>query len=58
MCRLAFLYSLTEDNFSTLTGDFNADLSDSDSIFAKHLLHFCNDSNLIISSKMLLLNNC
>ncbi len=35
-------------------GDFNADMSDSSSLFAKHLQQICNDSKLILSSKALL----
>lgn len=47
-----------ESNDSTcvfLTGDFNANLSDSNSIFEKHLLQVINDSNLILPRKYSLL---
>lgn len=49
--RLGFIHSFIEDNDSTCTyviGDFNADLSDSSSLFAKHLVHFCEDNNYIL----------
>lgn len=58
--RLAFIHSFIEDNDSTcvyVNGDFNADVSDSNSLFAKHLVHFCNDNNLVLSSKVFLPNN-
>lgn len=55
--RLACIQSFIEDNSSTciyVLGDFNADLTDSKSLFYKHMLRFSNDSNLVISSKALL----
>ncbi|KAL7383862.1 hypothetical protein ABVT39_019381 [Epinephelus coioides] len=57
--RLAFIHSFIEDSDSTcyVNGDFNADVSDSNSLFAKHLVHFCNDNNLVLSSKVFLPNN-
>lgn len=60
MNRLAFIYSFIEDHDATCVyvhGDFNADVSDSNSLFAKHLVHFCNDNNLVLSSKVFLPNN-
>ena len=58
--RLAFIHSFIEDNDSTCVyvyGNFNADLSDSNSLFAKHLVNFCNDNKLILSSKVFLPDN-
>ncbi len=58
--RLAFTHSFIEDHDSTcvyVNGDFNADVSDSNSPFAKHLVYFCNDNNLVLSSKVFLPNN-
>jgi len=34
--------------------DMNADISDNNSVFAKHLNNFCTDSNSILSSRELL----
>ena len=55
--KLAFLQSFIEDNSSSciyIVGDYNANLADDKSLFAKHMLRFANDANLIISSKVLL----
>ena len=55
--RLASLQSFIEDNDSSCiyaVGDYNADLTDSKSLFAKNMERFSNDANLVISSKMLL----
>ena len=55
--RLAFINSFIADNHSTsvyVVGDMNADLSDKNSLFAKHLAHFCEESNLLFSSQLLL----
>ena len=35
----------------------NSDLSDSTSIFAKHMVQFCEDNNLFLSSQLLLPSN-
>lgn len=54
---LAFIQSFIEDNSSScvyVMGDFNADMSDSKSLFAAHLQQFCNESKLILSSKALM----
>lgn len=58
--NLAFVKSFVEDNGSTsvfVIGDFNADLSDHNSAFANHLMQFCNDNNILMSSKLLLPDN-
>ena len=55
--RLAFVQSFIEDNDSSciyVLGDYNADLSDNKSLFAKHMIRFTSDTNLVISSKVLL----
>lgn len=57
MNRLAFIQSFIEDNSSScvyVVGDLNADMSDSKSLFGAHLQQFCNEANLILSSKALL----
>lgn len=54
---LAFVNAFIEDYGSTCTyvvGDFNADISKDNSLFAKQLLQFCYANNLIIWSKMFL----
>lgn len=35
-------------------GNMNADISDRNSVFANYIHQFCQDNNLILSSKMLL----
>ena len=55
--RLAFIVSFIEENNSSciyVLGDYNADLTDKKSLFAKHMNTFANDANLVISSKQLL----
>ena len=55
--RLPFVQSFIEYNDSScvyVLGDYNADLSDNKSLFAKHMLRFASDTNLVISSKVLL----
>ena len=37
-----------------MVGDLNADLSDDSSLFANHMLQFCEDNNFILSSQLLL----
>ena len=57
LSRLAFILSFIQDNSSSyiyLVGDMNADVSSVNSIFGKHLIQFCLDSGLILSSKVLL----
>ena len=51
---------LVQDNPSTcifVIGDMNADVTDANSSFGKHLAQFCTDSGLILSSKVLLPND-
>ena len=58
--RLAHIMSFIQDNLSTciyVVGDLNADVSDVNSLFANHLMQFCCDSGLTLSSKMLLPEN-
>lgn len=55
--RLAFINSfISVSSFTSvfIVGDMNADLSDQGSLFAKHMLQFCDDNNLVISSHKLL----
>lgn len=40
--------------FLFIVGDLNADVSDNHSIFTKHLIQFCHNNGLILSSKVLL----
>ena len=52
--------SFIQDNASTciyVVGDMNADVSDVNSLFAKHLMQFCFDGGLILSSKVLMPDN-
>ena len=60
LSRLAFIMSLIQDNPSTciyVIGDMNADVTDANSLFGKHLAQFCSDSGLILSSKLRLPND-
>ena len=60
LSRLAFIMSFIQDNPSIciyVVGDLNADISDANSLFGNHLIQFCSDSGLILSSKVLLPNN-
>ena len=55
--RLAFISSFISEHQGTsvcVVGDMNADISDKHSYFHKHMVRFCNDANLILSSKELL----
>ena len=55
--RLAFINSFILDNQNTsvyVVGDMNADLADKHSLFAKHMINFCEENNLILSSQLLL----
>ena len=55
--RLAYLSAFIADLDSTciyLIGDFNANISNGGSNFAKHLNDFCSDHDYIFSSKLLL----
>ena len=55
--RLAFISSFIYDHMSTnifIMGDMNADISDCNSLFARHMLQLCDDNNLILSSEVLL----
>ena len=55
--KLAFINSFIQDNQCTciyVVGDWNADISDCSSLFAKHLIQFCDDNVLTLSSQVLL----
>lgn len=55
--RLAFINAFIQDNSTYsvyVVGDMNADITDSDSLFANHLTRFCEDNNFILSSRVLL----
>lgn len=57
---LAYIMAYTQNNSSSsifIVGDWNADISDHRSIFAKHLKHFCSGNGLFFSSEMLLPND-
>lgn len=57
MDKLAFINCFIQDNVCTcvyVVGDWNADISDRSSLFARHLIQFCIDSELTISSQVLL----
>lgn len=52
--------SFIQNNPSTciyVVGNMNADVTDTNSLFGNHLLQFCSDSGLILSSKVLMLEN-
>ena len=58
--RLGFINSFISDHPSScifIVGDMNSDLSDNNSMFAKHIVQFCEDNNLILSSQLLLPSN-
>ncbi len=58
--RLAFINSFIQDSTCSniyVTGDMNADLLDSKSLFSKHMIQFSDDNNLILSSKECLPTN-
>ena len=40
-----------------IIGDFNADLSDNNSLFARDLIEFCNENKLFLTSQLLLPNS-
>uniref|UniRef100_A0A1A8AIU9 exodeoxyribonuclease III n=1 Tax=Nothobranchius furzeri TaxID=105023 RepID=A0A1A8AIU9_NOTFU len=55
--RLAFINAFIQSHSTYsiyVVGDFNADLSDKKSQFAKHLIQLCEDNDLVLSSKVLL----
>ena len=57
MERLGFVNYFIHKNQCTsvyVIGDMNADLSDGQSLFAKHMLQFCDDNKLKISNQLLL----
>lgn len=57
MERLGFLNSFNYENLFTsvcVVGDMNAGLSHGQSLFAKHMVQFCDENNLIKSSQQLL----
>lgn len=52
---LMHLFKITVQYSIYVVGDFNADLSDGSSrLFANHLIYFCEDAYLILSSEVLL----
>ena len=58
--RLACVMSFIQDCASTciyVVGDMNADVPDVNSLFANHLMQFCSDGGLILSSKVLMPDN-
>ena len=58
--RLACIMSFIQENASTciyVVGDQNADISDDNALFGNHLLQFCTEYGLILSSKALLPSN-
>ena len=55
--RLAFINAFIQDNSICsvyVVGDMNADITDSNSLFAKHLTCFSEDNNFTLSSRVLL----
>lgn len=60
MNRLGFVsFFIDEYKFTSIfvVGDMNADVSKKlikQSLFAKHVQHFCDDNNLVVSSQLLL----
>ena len=57
LSKLAFLGSFIEDHPATtlyIAGDLNADVSGRGSRFGKHLIRFCEENNLVLSSQVLL----
>ncbi len=55
--RLGFISSLIKENAYTcifIVDDMNADISGKKSLFSQHLVQFCEDSKLVLSSKVLL----
>lgn len=55
--RLGFVSSFIDEYKSTsifVVGDMNADVSDNQFLFAKHMQQFCEDNNLVVSSQLLL----
>ncbi|XP_058650707.1 uncharacterized protein LOC131551670 [Onychostoma macrolepis] len=55
--RLAFISSFIESSTISsvyVIGDMNADISDSKSLFSVHIVQFCQDNNLILSSEVCL----
>ena len=55
--RLAFINAFITDNDTScvyVVGDMNADISDDKSLFGRCLMQFCDDNNLILSSKSML----
>lgn len=55
--RLAFINAFIQDNSICsvyVVGDMNADINDSNSLFAKHLICFSEDNNFTLSSRVLL----
>lgn len=51
--KIAFIAAFVSELDTTsvyLVGDWNADISDNNSLFANHLRHFCSDNNFVLSS--------
>ena len=58
--KLGVLHSILDELDTTcvsILGDWNGDISDPNSQFARHLKLFCLDTGLILSDEMLLLSN-
>ena len=58
--RLAYINSFVEELGTScvfIVGDLNSDISDPQSAFSNHLQQYCRDSDLILSSKVLLPTN-
>ena len=58
--RLGFISSFITESECTCIfamGDLNADVSDNQSLFGQHLQHFCQNSKLVLSSKVLMPEN-
>lgn len=57
LSRLAFIGSFIESAIISsvyVIGDMNATISDRKSLFSSHIVQFCQDNNLILSSKVCL----
>lgn len=53
--RLGFISSfIMQSAYTSIVGDMNAEISDNSSMFGQHLLRFCEDNKLVLSSKVLL----
>jgi len=55
--RLACISYFVKESAHTnifILGDMNADISDNNYLFGQHLMQFCQDNKLVLSSKVLL----